>query len=201
MKDNRFSLIGSGTAANAPREDRDYYPTPLNVTVALLDFLDLDPCNILEPACGEYAISNVCQVYGHKVVSTDILYGENYLGNYFEGFDAIITNPPFKLAEDFIRKAVDESPIVAMLLKSTYWHTQKRKKLFTDTPPAYILPLLWRPNFYGNKATGSGPMDFIWTVWISGKTDTRFRLLDRPKDSRTAEIKEKVNQLIYPDLY
>lgn len=66
-----------------------------------------------------------------------------------------------------------------MLLKTQYWHASKRTELFNSNRPAFVLPLNWRPNFYGDKATGSTTMDFMWTVWIKGETDTRYRILSK----------------------
>lgn len=40
--------------------------------------------------------------------------------------DAIVTNPPFSLAEEFIRRALSITPNVAMLLKQTYWNVGGR---------------------------------------------------------------------------
>jgi hypothetical protein len=175
-RDNGAKIIGG----NGVRIDFDFYPTPDEVTMALMDFLKLKPSNIWEPACGQNAISNVLERYGHTVISTDIKYGDDYFKTQKDNVDAIITNPPFKYAEQFIRKSLKDAEVSAMLLKTQYWHASKRTKLFKDNPPAFILALNWRPNFFGEAATGSPTMDFIWTVWIKGETDTRFRILNRP---------------------
>ena len=174
-KDTGAKIIGG----NGIRIENDFYPTPPEVTAALMDFLKLPICTVWEPACGELAISNVVKRYGHSVISTDLVTGDSFFSTHREA-DAIITNPPFKLAGEFISKAVKDAPVVAMLLKTQYWHAAKRSKLFIDNPPAYILALTWRPNFFGDKATGSPTMDFIWTVWKEGETDTRYRLLTPP---------------------
>lgn len=178
MKDTGAKIIGG----NGIRIDSDFYPTPSEVTIALLDFLKLKPSIVWEPACGEYAISNVVSSYGHTVISTDIKYGDDYFNTKKDNIDAIITNPPFKYAEKFIRKSLKDAPISAMLLKTQYWHARQRTTLFNESPPSYVLALNWRPNFFGDKATGSPTMDFIWTVWIYGDTNTKYRILDKPKN-------------------
>jgi hypothetical protein len=97
---------------------------------------------------------------------------------------AIITNPPFNISEEFIRHALTKAPIVAMLLKSQYWHAKKRVKLFEECPPAYVLPLSWRPDFLfdqrkeGDKKAAP-TMEVAWTVWIKGDTDTKYRILSK----------------------
>jgi hypothetical protein len=129
-------------------------------------------------------MSAVLMLYGHDVYSTDIAesgYG-NALGDFLASAhkcDAIITNPPFNISEQFIRHAITQAPIVAMVLKSQYWHAAKRKALFAQHPPAYILPLTWRPDFMGGERGGAPTMEVHWTVWIAGQTDTRYRLLER----------------------
>ena len=191
---NGAKIIGG----NGERIDSDFYPTPKDVTIALMEFLDKhgyinymlsEKNNVLEPCCGDGAISKVLIEYGFLVESNDIRFTEfqdRQIDYFFREFkrDVIITNPPFSMAEDFIKKALKETDyLVAMLLKTQYWHASKRIKLFTDHPPAYILPLTWRPNFFGDKATGSPTMDFLSTVWIKGETDTKYRSLKKPDQS------------------
>lgn len=185
------------------RREADFYPTPANVTHAIMRFLHghdfIAPrSTIWDPACGNGAMSRVLEGYGHNVRSTDIRedcgYGQggmDYLAISGEA-DAIITNPPFVLASEFITKSIGEAPLVAMLLKSQYWHAEKRTKLFADYPPAYVLALNWRPDFkeaenIASKGKKGAPlMEVLWTVWIRGQTDTRYRILSKPriKDGR-----------------
>lgn len=136
----------SGDPQNRTRRKLDYYPTPPEVTIALMDFLKLKPCTIWECACGTGEMSKVLKSYGHDVIETDIELGGDFL-KINKKADAIITNPPFYASADFIRKATKECEIVAFLLKSQYWHSKKRYELFMSNPPTYILPLTWRPDF------------------------------------------------------
>lgn len=189
-----------GAQKTHKRKEADWYPSPPDVTEALMQFLRLDPGQyIWEPACGDGAMARMLERHGHNVLSTDLReksgYGEG--GIDFLAFDInpptgipysavyndwIITNPPFNLAEGFIRKSLSITPNVAMLLKSQYWHAARRMKLFEDHPPRYILPLTWRPAFL-EKERGSSPlMDVIWVVWRAGSNITEFRPLPRPRN-------------------
>lgn len=175
--------LANGSAKNK-RRALDYYPTPPDVTHALMRFLGLHPCTIWEPACGDGAMSDVLAQYGHTVVSTDLRhtgYGEGGLDflSVSRECDAIITNPPFDKSEDFIRHALRQARMVAMLLKSQYWHARKRAALFDEYPPSYVLPLTWRPDFLCGERGGAPTMEVLWTVWVSGDTDTKYRLLRR----------------------
>lgn len=189
-KKNRLTaMIGGG--AKEDRNDNDYYPTPPDVTESLMRFLNLPRMKIWEPACGCGAMSKVMSTHGHFVTSTDLIdrgYGEsgvNFLTAAPMTTHAIITNPPFNLAHEFIEKALKEAPIVAMVLKSQFWHAKKRYPLITKNPPAYVLPLTWRPDF----SMGDSPMmDMIWTVWIEGNTESKYIPLIKPKDLSQLEL-------------
>jgi len=155
----------TGGNNKADRRELDFYPTPKDVTAALLDFLKLPIETIIwEPACGDYAMSSVMEQRGYCVIKTDIKHGQDYFTTH-EQADAIITNPPFNTSERFITKAIQEAKTVAMLVKSQYWHARKRASLFMQHPPEWVLPLTWRPDFLGGAKGGAPTMECIWTVW------------------------------------
>lgn len=180
----------TGGGAKEKRRALDFYPTPAEVTVALLEFLKLPKQRIWEPACGDGAMSKVLEAAGHEVFSTDLrnsgygVGGVDFLSVDSKVADAIITNPPFAAAEAFIRHALKHSPVVAMVLKSQYWHAQKRAALFEEIPPAWVLPLTWRPDFMNGERGGAPTMEVIWTVWMPGTVETRYRLLRKPQISQ-----------------
>lgn len=170
------------------RRELDFYPTPHQCTHALMLFLknninmDLKSMEVWEPACGENHMSRVISQYVKSVTGTDIKDGVNYLtAKRLYNYDAIITNPPFKDSEGFIRKAIKEAPLVAMLLKSQYWHAASRYTLFKEHTPAYVLPLTWRPDFDGR---GKPTMEVAWTLWIEGCTECCYLPLEKPKFKR-----------------
>jgi hypothetical protein len=181
-------LINAGNKKT--RRELDFYPTPAEVTEALLEKFKWSKMTIWEPACGDGSMSKVLQKHGHSVYSSDLretgygIGGENFLetNTLYDGiFDAIITNPPFCYAEEFIKCALSNAKIVAMVLKSQYWHSRGRSYLLEQYPPAWVLALTWRPDFL-NKGKGASPtMEVIWTVWIEGVTDTRYGVLKRVK--------------------
>lgn len=158
------------------RREDDFYPTPWEPIEALLDVekdvLAFHP-RIWEPACGDGAISQILQSAGFKTYSTDLVdrgYGDAHF-NFLQlvkppipsGFKAVITNPPFNLAEDFIRRCFAlDMRYVALLLKAHYYHADARLKLFHDHPPARIYPLGWRVDFTGG---GANHTDCSWYVW------------------------------------
>lgn len=163
------------------RSDRDFYPTLWDVTQALLDYLAIPKDKyIWEPACGDGAMASVIRSNGYHVYETDIALGTDFLQTTSCFCDVIITNPPFCVSEDFIRKCSSYNVPFALLLKSQYWHAAKRVALFDEITPRYVLPLTWRPDFIGNKKP---LLDFVWCVWIPGEHETIYQPLKRPKEA------------------
>ena len=76
----------------------DFVKTPKEVTQALLKYEKFEG-TVLEPCCGDGAISKVLEDKGYKVVSkdkNDYGYGEVCdLFSNIDSYDNIITNPPF----------------------------------------------------------------------------------------------------------
>ncbi len=167
------------------RETRDCYNTPVNVTEALLSFLYLEKgTRIWEPAAGEGKLSKVLRDSGYNVICSDIHdYGLGHEIRNFYKFDVaqapvMITNPPYMLAEMFIKKSTElQLEVFCLLLKSTYWHARSRLDLFNNYAPSYVLPLTWRPDF---KGLGAPTMDFSWNVWFDFDRITKYKLLRKP---------------------
>lgn len=161
---------------NGTRQANDFYPTPPDVTRALIKAaLPSPPVSVWEPACGEGDMVRELAAAGFNVWGSDVVSGKDFLtAPPPRQVDWIVTNPPFKLAEAFIRRAQELSPKegFAMLTKATFWQAKRRTKLFRDNPPALILALNWRPDFMGR---GAPTMDFIWNVWY---TDDYHDVLD-----------------------
>lgn len=196
MKQTDLQLTCGGDQSK--RKELDFYPTPPNVTHALMKFLFKEDridkqMKVWEPACGNGAMSKVIQEYGLDVYSSDI--ADTGFGSPFidftkhkgeSNFDAIITNPPFKLSEEFIKISLSKSRLVCMLLKSQYWHAKGRYDLFNELMPNYVLPLTWRPDFLEHERKpgekkGAPTMECLWTVWIKGnKGNTIYKPLLKP---------------------
>lgn len=170
--------------AQGDRRDKDFYPTPPECTIALLNFLEgkkllrkFDP--IWECACGSNAMVDVMRERGYSVIGTDVTSGHDYLTTDIQdGYEWIITNPPFSLAQQFIERSVIKRKPFAMLLKSQYWHSAKRRKLFMEHPPLFVLPLTWRPDFL---CKGNSMMDVMWCVWAGDTHTTFYQPLEKPK--------------------
>ena len=172
------------------RNKTDFYATPAEVTVALLDFLEsknlISPgCLIWEPACGSGAMTEVMLNRGYAILGTDLypqdpgIAGEDFLKTCAY-CNWIITNPPFSKAAEFITHALELGKPCAFLLKSQFWHAKSRLDLFRENPPTYVLPLTWRPDFLYGAKYGSPTMECLWTVWAGG-SETIYYPLEKPK--------------------
>jgi len=171
------------------RSTTDFYPTPKEVTIALLDYLKIPKESVIwEPACGKGHMAEAMKEKGYAVISSDLNetgYGVNgidYITEASPMCDWIITNPPFSLSVDFIKRSIEHGKPFALILKSQYWHSKNRMKLFNEFRPKAVLPLTWRPDFLNGAKGGAPTMECIWTVWGTESADyTEYVLLEKPK--------------------
>jgi hypothetical protein len=174
----RVSVGKSYARSVIPSEDRekdDFYPTPEPATRSLLAKEQFGPI-IWEPACGDGAISRVLEGAGHKVISTDLFdrgFGQPRIDFLMERkllAPEIVTNPPFKMAEQFVRHALDLGATkVAMMLRLAWLEGSQRKTLFETTPLARVHIASRRLNMMrGGTDAGNGGgsmIAFAWFVW------------------------------------
>lgn len=133
----------------------------------------------VEPALGT---GNILQVFRRKTAcfghwtTYDIrdvpaFAGEHHQNTDFLGVTKIdqnvglcITNPPYSLAEDFVRHAYGLYPNAELvfLLRLAFLSTERRLKLWRHigVPDIYVLPN--RPSFTGG---GTDSTDYAWFVW------------------------------------
>jgi hypothetical protein len=184
------TLANSSSENWRNRPATDFYPTPPDVTQALVDFLNLPKeLTLWEPACGDGHMVKVLRANGYVVRDSDIKTGTDFLNTKECPESFIVTNPPFCVAEEFIRHANTLKPECgfAFLLKSQYWHSAKRLKLFREIRPQFVLPLTWRPDFLFGVKGGNPTMEVLWTVWINQEWEecyegeTIYNLLEKPK--------------------
>jgi hypothetical protein len=86
-----------------------------------------------------------------------------------EGVTAIITNPPYRLADKFVRHALALASRVAMLLPLRYLEGVRRSDILDAGTLAQVfvfrnrLPMMHRAGWQGPRA--SSQMAFAWFVW------------------------------------
>lgn len=135
---------------------------------------------IWEPACGCGNISKVLKSHGYKVISSDLYdRGFGYTGFDFlgsvgvpESCNTIITNPPYALADDFVKHAMDVLPIGGRyfaLMNLSYLAGQKRfNEIYNNGYLRAIHVYPHRINCYkNNENTGhSSPVSYAWFEYL-----------------------------------
>ncbi|SRR6266404_2466041 len=164
-------LTGS---SNLARANDDFYMTPEWTTKLILAREELKGIT-REPACGLGAISNLIP----GCIATDLIergYGTGNIDFLETSWkcDNIITNPPYLLAEEFIRHSIKTVTCkVIMLLKLNFLAGQKRKVgLFIEYPPTRIYIISKRVSFDRalTKNKDNGLLEYAWYVWEVGYT-------------------------------
>ena len=167
-------------------ESLDDFPTPPWATRALLEHTVSKwvgrSQSCLEPACNRGFMAEPLKEYFGSVTSSDIHqygYGDvaDFLGKGYgqDSFDWVITNPPFKSAEDFVHEGLRVARVgVAMLARTVFLESVGRfDRLFSKTPPSIFAQFSERvPMFKGRlDSTGSTATGYAWFVWIKGEKD------------------------------
>jgi hypothetical protein len=175
------SATGRGPRRGGPD---DCYPTPAWVVDRLLEAWAPRPGTLLEPAAGDGALiaavnaklgdrdwlavecrataAQACRAAGANPVVADFLTWEP--GDLTDQVSAVITNPPFSRAEEFIRHADEICPTadLVFLVRLGFLASSGRLALWQDVgmPDVYVLPN--RPSFTGDGATDAS--DYAWIV-------------------------------------
>ena len=183
---------GASNHSDIEREINDFYATPTIATEKLIEYLDYNYPNIKneivwEPACGKGHISETLKEHGYKVISTDLIdrgYGcagddYDFLSDSNTKTDChIITNPPYKYAQEFVEKAMDimeDGKCLCMLLKLTFLEGKKRYDMFQKYPPEQLLVFSTRVNCahggdFEKESEIGGAVAYAWYIWRKGNT-------------------------------
>lgn len=168
-----------------PADSADDFPTPPWATRALMEYVIRDVGRLkwktcLEPACGRgYMVRPLAEYFGSTFASDAYDYGyarvQDFLAEPYEAgsFDWVITNPPFRLSEQFVLRALDVARDgVAILARTVFIESVGRyNSLFSRVPPTKFAPYSERvPMIEGRvcrKATTT--TSYSWLVWEKDK--------------------------------
>jgi len=166
-----------------PRDSPDDFPTPPWATRALLEHViaehDLGSMSCLEPACGEGHMAKVLKEYFRDVKCSDAYdYGYAPMGDFLKhpyetnSVDWVITNPPFRLAEEFVLRSLRIARYgVAILARTVFLESSGRyRRIFECKPPSKFAQFVERvPMVKGRldkrATTATG---YAWLVWEKG---------------------------------
>jgi hypothetical protein len=150
------------------RKALDQYETPAWVTLALVPHLPEINDMIWEPACGSGKMVAALRQAGFDVTGSDIADGVDFLCHPAKsGIGAIITNPPYALAREFIERAwhFNSVRVVAMLLRTDFDHAATRAHLFAGCPTSAKKVVLTKRIRWFEGSDGSPSFNHCWMIW------------------------------------
>jgi len=165
---NHQSIVGFST----DRAEADYYPTPPQTTEALMQ-REVFEGMVWECACGDGRMADVIKKYNPVYATelrTDLGYvkgGDDFLTMY-KSVPNIITNPPYRLAQQFLERALLlAEKKVALLLKLVFLESASRYNLFKSSPLKTVYVFSKRQKIYkdGIEGVNSGLIAYAWFVW------------------------------------
>lgn len=221
MSQNTSSAVMQQRAE--PHDSLDDFPTQPWATRALMEHVlfphmgpmarkDLRSLTVWEPAANRGHMAVPLGEYFGRVVRSDI---HDYDAGYDQcdflipgtepasiavaGADWIITNPPFRLAEQFIERArqIKGWRGTAMIVRTAFLKGVGRyERLFSINPPTIVAQFTERvPMVKGRlTATGSTATAYCWLVWMVNTSSKPMiwippcrKRLERPSDYVSCE--------------
>lgn len=186
-----------------PPDSPDNFPTPPWATRALLTHVIIHSAygeTCLEPACGAGHMSRVLEEYFPSVHSSDAFDSScgtlrDFLKSPYPpgSYDWVITNPPFKHAEEFVLEGLQVARIgVAMLCRTVFLESSGRyNNLFSTQPPSVFAQFVERVPMVKGRVDpkASTATSYAWFVWFKGHSHSRLawippcrKSLERPED-------------------
>jgi hypothetical protein len=148
------------------RKTLDQYETPSWVTQALIPHLPVLAGAVWEPACGGGKMVAVLRQAGFDVLGTDIATGADFLrSSPRNGVSAVITNPPYALAQEFIEHALRSVRFTAVLLRVDFDSAVTRRRLFVDCQEFAKKIVLTKRVRWIEGSNGSPPYNHAWFLW------------------------------------
>lgn len=201
-----WKTLGASNHCDEERQAEDFYETDPSAVDRLLSAPQIyhpdKDALIWECAVGRGALADRLQHFGYTVSGSDLIDRSN--GRYpvadflttsrdanDDGKLCIFTNPPFYLAEKFIKHAVDmlkPGERCYMLLKTLFLEGQKRFATLYNDPkycPNVVLVFSKRINCYknGEKTKNAGAQSYCFYVW-----EKQEKYEDKPQIERKKPI-------------
>jgi hypothetical protein len=177
MQNTSHAVMAQRTEA---KQSLDDFPTPLWATRALIEYVigkeRVIDATCLEPACGRGHMAVALGAYFKQVKAQDVFeYGFGDVADFQQvkhlenSFDWVITNPPFRLAEDFITRSLSIARVgVAMLVRTVFIESVGRyERLFQPFPPTHVAQFTERVPMVKGRVDkkASTATGYAWAVW------------------------------------
>ncbi len=172
----------------APLRERkdDLYETP-PIAVEKLLTVERFIGPIWEPACGRGAIVRPLELAGYQVIATDLVDRDFGIGKVDFLMETkplapnCVTNPPYRMADEFARQALNLCSGKTAMLMRLVWLSGQRRRPFLEQYLSRVwvfsarLPTMHRDGWEGTKVESSS-VDFAWFIF------------DRTRDRQRPEI-------------
>ena len=179
---------GASRAKLSERKD-DLYETPASAIRTLIRNEKL-PHDIWEPCAGRGAISRELIAAGHRVIRQDLVAYPGADDGITSGIDflmetkaplgvsCIVTNPPYKLADQFIRHGISLGCDVVVLLRLMALEGTSRSDIIDEHlvrvwAGIERLPMMHREGWEGERIAVAG-VPFAWFVFSAAKRHAGF---------------------------
>lgn len=188
------------------RESLDDFPTPPWATRAFLAHCfstsGARDLSVWEPACGRGHMAQVLGEFFDRVRASDVHnYGYGEVQDFIDGLsgvqsvDWVITNPPFRLAEDFLERARQVARNgIALLTRTVFIESMGRyERIFKSAPPTTVLQYVERVPMVKGRVDpkASTATGYCWLVWDFAAPASAKTALDWiPPSRRTLERKD-----------
>lgn len=195
MAQNRTHAVMAQRAE--PHDSLDDFPTqPWGTRAGVLHALYRDDTPFVLPPAAGLTVLEPAANRGHMVRPLREFFGTVHASDvhdYGVGFpvldflwpvslpvapDLVMTNPPFRLAADFVRRAMQVSRLgCAVLVRGTWLESNERYELCQRHKPALVahfaerLPMI--AGYIAKEATTA--TSYAWVVFLHGHEDTRWR--------------------------
>jgi hypothetical protein len=195
-----------------PKDSHDDFPTQPWATRALIEHVlgdrqSLREKTCLEPACGAGYMANVLREHFREVEASDAHdygYGKvrDFLSHPFGpmSFDWVITNPPFKLGEEFVLRALDIARDgVAIFARSVFIESIGRyRNIFEHMAPSKFAQFAERVPLVKGRIDPRAvtATSYAWLVWEKNAGYEHPRLMWIPPCRKALELKSDYGQVL-----
>ena len=183
------------------RAKSDFYPTPIELCRSVIEQtipVDFKPAFICDPGAGngvwgralrEFPKYNYSILDGIEIENIEPSVGytywinENFLKFYprIYLYDLIIGNPPYSLAEEFVRHSLSmlsDNGYLIFLLRLAFLESLERYEnngLWVEFPPKFMHTCVRRPSFTGNRKTDATAYGvYVWQKGFNGEPGLRW---------------------------
>lgn len=186
------NTLGSSALSKKDREDLDFYQTPAYATKTLAEKFDFKTKFIWEPMAGNGAISTELSKLGFKTYTTDIVQRSVQLNDvvdyftikrfgYSKGDFSIVTNPPYKTANKFLKYTLEviKPRTCCVFLPIRYLEGKRRyAEIYSKYKPCKVLIYVSRLGCYTEKDVAEGKVteygvgSAVAYMWLCFDRDT-----------------------------